>query len=108
MRATLRGHTVATTEYFVGEAGAEAYWTLDRFLAAVEALHTGTTEMMCHPGEPPSQVVSGYSLQRRVELETFTSPEARTALERAGVLLEDYSVLAPGAPFTTGAGSRTR
>jgi predicted glycoside hydrolase/deacetylase ChbG (UPF0249 family) len=108
MRAKLRGQGVATTEYFLGEAGTEAYWTLERFLSAVETLQAGITEMMCHPGEPPSQVVSGYSRQRLVELATFTSAEARIALERAGVVVEDYAALAPGQPFTPGASSSTR
>lgn len=93
MRAALQRRGVLTSDFFVGEAGREAYWTLSRFLAALEALQEGTTELMCHPGEPPSEVVSGYALQRRVELETLTSPEARAALGRAGVVLCDFSVL---------------
>jgi predicted glycoside hydrolase/deacetylase ChbG (UPF0249 family) len=93
MRAALRAALVRTPDHFLGEAGAEAYWTLPRFLAAVDALEPGTTEMMCHPGEPPSHVVSGYSLQRRVELETFTAPEARAALLRGGVELSHFGAL---------------
>jgi chitin disaccharide deacetylase len=95
MRAALRGWGVATTDFFVGEAGTLAYWTLPRFLFALQALQEGTTELMCHPGEPPSAVVSGYALQRQVELETLTAPEAREALGRAGVVLCDFGVLAP-------------
>lgn len=94
MRAALRAHGVATPEHFVGEAGSEPYWTLDRFLSALAGLDAGTTEWMCHPGEPPTEVVSGYALQRRVELDTFTSQEARRALAQTGVVLADYSVLA--------------
>jgi predicted glycoside hydrolase/deacetylase ChbG (UPF0249 family) len=95
MRATLRAQGVATTEHFVGEAGNEAYWTLARFLAALAALEPGTTELMCHPGEPPSQVTSGYGQQRLVELDTFTSALARAALLRTDVELSDFSALAP-------------
>jgi chitin disaccharide deacetylase len=94
MRAALRAQGVATTDFFVGEAGSEAYWTLPRFFSALQALEEGTTELMCHPGEPPSEVLSGYALQRRVELETLTSPEARAALGRAGVVLCDFGTLA--------------
>jgi chitin disaccharide deacetylase len=94
MRAVLRGHGVQTTEHFIGEAGAEPYWTLSRFLAAVDALEEGTTELMCHPGEPPSEVRSGYSVQRKVELETLLSPEARRAIARAGVELATFHALA--------------
>lgn len=94
MRATLRGHGVATTDAFLGEAGREAYWTVERFLAALSALQEGTTELMCHPGEPPTEVVSGYASQRKVELETLTSGEARAALNAAGVVLCDFRALA--------------
>ena len=95
MRAGLRARGVLTPDHFLGEAGSEAYWTLPRFLEALQALEPGTTELMCHPGEPPSRVVSGYGAQRQVELETFTSAEAQVALARAGVALCDFSALAP-------------
>jgi chitin disaccharide deacetylase len=94
MRAFLQGEGVATTDSFVGEAGTEAYWTLPRFLEALKTLPEGTTELMCHPGEPPSQVVSGYAQQRAVELRTFTSPEARRALAEALVELVSFAALA--------------
>lgn len=94
MRAALAAHGVRTPDRFLGEAGAEAYWTLPRFLAVVDGLPAGTTELMCHPGEAPTTVRSGYSAQREVELATFTAPEARSALERAGVALVDFRALA--------------
>jgi predicted glycoside hydrolase/deacetylase ChbG (UPF0249 family) len=96
MRAFLRKQGVLTTDNFVGEAGAEAYWTLPRFLNTLKTLPEGTTELMCHPGEPPSQVASGYAQQRKVELLTFTSQEARAALEAAGVELLSFAGLRPG------------
>jgi chitin disaccharide deacetylase len=109
MREELRAHGVATTDFFLGEAGGEAYWTLQRFLSALQALQEGTTEWMCHPGEPPSAVVSGYALQRRVELQTLTSPEARAALEGAGVVLCDFGTLfGPTSEKAPQAGSSTR
>jgi len=94
MRATLAAHGVPTPDHFVGEAGAEPYWTLPRFLDAVDALETGLTELMCHPGETPRTVRSGYAGQREVELATLVAPEARAALERAGVVLADFRTLA--------------
>ncbi|MGO9829839.1 MAG: carbohydrate deacetylase [Myxococcaceae bacterium] len=107
MRAALRAHGVASPEHFVGEAGGEAFWTLPRFLAALEALSVGTTEFMCHPGEPPTHVQSGYAAQRQVELDTLTSPQARAGLERAGVVLVDFRALGPASP-QPGAASRSR
>jgi len=95
MRSALHGLGICSPEHFVGEAGSEAYWTLPRLLAAVEGLRPGTTEWMCHPGETPSHVQSGYAAQRQVELDTFTLPEARAALERAEVVLTDFRALLP-------------
>ncbi len=105
MRAALHGRGVASPDAFLGEAGRQAYWTLPRLLHAVQALGEGTTEVMCHPGEAPSHVQSGYAAQRRVELDTFTAPEARAALQRAGVVLVDFRALGPPQP---GAASSTR
>jgi len=105
MRAALRARGVPTPDAFLGEAGPTAYWTLQRFLACVPGLEEGTTEAMCHPGETPSHVQSGYAAQRRVELDTFTAPEARAALARAGVVLVDFRALTAPQP---GAASSTR
>ncbi len=105
MRAVLHARGLATPDAFLGEAGTDAYWTLARFLAVVQALGEGTTEVMCHPGEVPSHVQSGYAAQRRVELDTFTAPEARAALERAQVRLVDFRALGSPQP---GAASSTR
>jgi predicted glycoside hydrolase/deacetylase ChbG (UPF0249 family) len=93
MRLALRAWGLATPDDFQGEAGAEAYWTLPRFLATVQALGPGTTELMCHPGETPSHIQSGYAAQRRVELEALTSPVAKAALQASGVLLVDFGAL---------------
>ena len=105
MRRTLQAHGLPRPDSFLGEAGSEAYWTLPRFLAAVQGLEPGTSEWMCHPGEPPSQVQSGYAAQRAVELATFTSPEARAALQSAGVELVDFRALSSPQP---GAASSSR
>lgn len=91
MRERLRAWGVRVTDHFIGDAGAEPYWTLDRFLRAVEGLAAGTTELMCHPGFLPTQVRTGYAEQRVVELQTLTSAEARAALDRAGVDLATFA-----------------
>ncbi|MFP2934158.1 ChbG/HpnK family deacetylase [Pyxidicoccus sp. 3LG] len=96
MRRALESHGVATNAHFIGDAGAEAYWTLERLeeqLAALPA--SGVIELMCHPGYAPEAVRSGYSAQREVELETFVAPRARELLARAGVVPTDFSVLTP-------------
>jgi hypothetical protein len=94
MRRELTAHGVATNAHFLGDAGTEAYWTLERFEAAVASLPpSGVIELMCHPGYRPEAVRSGYSAQREVELDTFLHPRARQALERAGLTPTDFRVL---------------
>ena len=93
MRSTLRARGIRTTDQFVGEAGAEPYWTASRLADAVTALRHGTTEWMCHPGHVPTRVRSGYSTQRVVELETLGAPGARAVLEQAGVELVSFADL---------------
>lgn len=93
MRAALRRAGVATNDHFVGDAGPEPYWTLERFAQTVAVLRPGVTELMCHPGYKPSYVQSGYAQQREVELATLTDPRARELLDRSGANPADFSQL---------------
>lgn len=94
MRRELQAQGVATNAHFIGDAGAEAYWTLERFEAAMAALPaSGVIELMCHPGYTPEAVKSGYSAQREVELSTFVHPKARAALARVGISPTGFGVL---------------
>lgn len=103
MRRALRAHGVRTNDHFLGQAGAEAWWTLERLEAQLATLpEEGVTELMCHPGYTPEAVRSGYAHQREVELATFLHPRAHMALTRLGVKPTDFRVLtrpgpAPGA-----------
>jgi predicted glycoside hydrolase/deacetylase ChbG (UPF0249 family) len=83
MRQSLRKRGVATNDHFLGDAGKTAYWTLEQLESTLNALpKSGVIELMCHPGYAPTQIQSGYSAQREVELATFTSPSALAMLER--------------------------
>ncbi len=93
MRARLGALGVRTNPHFIGDAGAEAYWTLPRLREQLEALPDGVTELMCHPGYAPQTLRSGYSAQREVELATFVHPEARRALAELGVQVVDFRAL---------------
>jgi hypothetical protein len=93
MRATLRQEGVKTTDHFIGDAGLEPYWTMERFREHVEHLPQGITELMCHPGYAPVMVRSGYGIQREVELQTFLHPGARKILERCGVKVATFAQL---------------
>ncbi|HYV45287.1 MAG TPA: ChbG/HpnK family deacetylase [Myxococcaceae bacterium] len=90
MRSALELKQVRTSAHFIGEAGHEAYWTLERFRRELEQLPDGVTELMCHPGLAPTHVASGYSQQREVELQTFLHPGARAIVQRLGIQLTDF------------------
>jgi chitin disaccharide deacetylase len=93
MRQRLREFQVRTNDAFLGDAGAEAYWTAARFAAQLDlAPRQGVVELMCHPGYRPSHVSSSYGVAREVELATFVSPEARQALSARGLRLEGWNV----------------
>ncbi|WP_239014529.1 carbohydrate deacetylase [Archangium violaceum] len=94
MRRALRALGVPTNDHFIGGAGAEAYWTLERLEQHLATLpEEGVTELMCHPGHTPEVVKSGYARQREVELATFLHPRARMALTRLGLKPTDFRVL---------------
>lgn len=86
MRGQLLARQVRTNAQFIGDAGAQAYWSLAVLEQQLAQLSDdGVTELMCHPGYAPTEIPSGYGVQREVELATFTSPEARTWLSKFGV-----------------------
>ncbi len=94
MRRTLRAHGVLTNDHFLGDASAEAYWTVERLEEQLATLpEEGITELMCHPGYTPEAVKGGYAWQREVELATFLHPRARMALSRLGLKPTDFRVL---------------
>jgi len=92
MRAQVRALRVKTNDAFLGDAGTDAYWTLERWREQLDAApRDGVVELMCHPGYTPSHVKSGYGAQREVELATFVSPEARAALTERGLVLSSWA-----------------
>lgn len=92
MRATLRAEGVPTNDVFIGDTGAEAWWTAQRFADVIASLPSeGLVELMCHPGFAPTAIASGYSAQREVELSTFCAPQARTLLDARGLRFSAWS-----------------
>lgn len=92
MREALRARGVRTNDAFLGDAGREAFWTLDEWARQLDlAPRAGVVELMCHPGYAPSHVESGYAAQREVELATFTAPQAREALAARGLTLSSWA-----------------
>jgi chitin disaccharide deacetylase len=70
---------------------------LDLFASIVDSLPEGTWELVCHPGHNDAELGSIRTRlreSREVELQLFTSPEARELLARSGVQLISYRDLA--------------
>lgn len=94
MRRALEAAGVRTNQHFLGDAGAEAYWTLEELQRQLAHLpEDGVVELMCHPGYAPETLQSGYAAQREVELETVLHPRARELLAQCGVPVADFRVL---------------
>ncbi len=94
-RAALRVGGVRTPDAFVGDVGIEPYWTVERLLATIPALEPGTTELMCHPGEPMGPIPGlFYCAQRAAELAALTDPRVPRALAAAGIRLVTFADLA--------------
>ncbi len=93
MRAALRGAGVVTTDAFLGDAARRPAWTLEALLPALAAVRDGTTELMSHPGHPPSHARTSFGSEREVELRALCDPSARSLAEREGLVLASWAEL---------------
>jgi chitin disaccharide deacetylase len=101
MRAALRARGVRTADHFLGDAALRPCWTPERLLAALTALTPGTTELMCHPGHPPSRARTSFGRERQVELAALCDPRARRAIEARGARLAGFDDPALGSGKAT-------
>jgi predicted glycoside hydrolase/deacetylase ChbG (UPF0249 family) len=93
-REGLRRHGLRTADHFLGDAGAEPYWTTERLLDTLAGLPVGVTELMCHPGRYDEALAwSRYGRQRETELAALVDPEVRATLERLGIRLCHFASL---------------
>jgi predicted glycoside hydrolase/deacetylase ChbG (UPF0249 family) len=91
VRTAARRKKLRTPDHFVGDAGAEPYWTADRVLDQLASLPAGVTEAMTHPGRYDEDLAgSRYGRQRDVELTGLTDPRARETIEREGIRLAHF------------------
>jgi predicted glycoside hydrolase/deacetylase ChbG (UPF0249 family) len=94
MGAELRGLGLRTNdafeESFFGEGVSAA-----RLIAIIEGLPEGATEVMCHPAHEDAELAasSSYAATRVKELAALCDPGVRSAIERTGVRLVDFSEL---------------
>ena len=83
MRDACRAMGARTADGFLGDVRPAPFWTLARLREQLAAIHTGTTELMCHPGRNMKPIEDiWYIAERDVERESLCSPEARALLSR--------------------------
>jgi predicted glycoside hydrolase/deacetylase ChbG (UPF0249 family) len=87
MRDRLRRQGVPTTDRFLGDAGLRPCWTTGRLLETLEGLGAGSTELMCHPGRPPTHARTSFGAERMVERDALCDPRVRTVVRARGILL---------------------
>jgi hypothetical protein len=102
MRAALRAAGVVTSDAFLGDAAGRPAWPLEALLQALAALPDGATELMSHPGYPPSRARTTFGAEREVELRALCHPSARAAVHRAGAVLGTWADVAALPPRPAG------
>ena len=91
VRTAARALGLKTPDHFIGDAGADAYWSRERVLEQLAGLPEGLSEFMTHPGYFDDDLAySRYGRQREVELAGLTDPEARQAAARRGIRLVHF------------------
>ena len=91
VRTAARRRKLRTPDHFVGDAGAEPYWTAERALDQLASLPAGVTEAMAHPGHYDEDLAeSRYGKQRDVELAGLTDPRVREMIQREGIRLAHF------------------
>lgn len=99
MREALRARGVPTADHFLGDAARRPAWSDEALLAALAGVGEGVTELMAHPGHPPSHARTSFGAEREVELEALCHPEARRLLAASGVRLCNYAEARPHLVF---------
>lgn len=94
MKTRFKREGVPTADRFV-ESFFDAGARLEGLLRILGELDLGTTELMCHPAivDDELRAASGYAEPRSLELEVLTHPEARHAIQAAGVRLVHFGEL---------------
>ena len=93
-RQAIRRERLRAPDHFVGDAGAEPYWTPERVLEHLGAVPGGVTEWMTHPGYFDEDLAySRYGRQREAEIAGLTDPRAREIIAREGIRLAHFGTL---------------
>ena len=94
-RDDYRSSGVRTPDRFIRAFQHEGNVGVDSLAAIIESLPDGTSELMCHPGEPDRELsaTSGYATLRPQELATLTDPRVRALIAREAIVLTTFAAL---------------
>jgi predicted glycoside hydrolase/deacetylase ChbG (UPF0249 family) len=94
-RDEYRASGVRTPDRFIRAFQHEGHVSVDSLIAIIDGVEEGTSELMCHPGEPDAdlEATSGYAKLRPVELATLTDSRVRDALARRSITLTTFAAL---------------
>jgi len=92
-RGQLARSSLWTSDHFRGLRLMGRHLTPEALVATLRALPPGTTELMCHPGQPDEALAgfTSYTGDRAVELATLTDPRVLQVVEEQGIVLTTYS-----------------
>jgi predicted glycoside hydrolase/deacetylase ChbG (UPF0249 family) len=85
---------VGTTDWFIGHFFDCPH--MENFLALLDQVPEGTTELMCHAGRVDHHLLSyedEYTYPREKELAILIDPLAREAIQQQGIELMDFSTI---------------
>lgn len=97
-RERLRAAGVRTPDRYVRDFQGPRPLGVTALLALLERIAgggEGSTELMCHPGEPDPELerTSKYARERPIELATLTDPAVRAKVVELGFVLSTYADL---------------
>lgn len=86
---------VVTTQKFLGDLSAYAFWTAENLEKCLSELLPGTTEVMCHPGiwDEALQKATSMTVTREKEHALFSSAHLKKSLERHSIRLVNFREL---------------
>jgi predicted glycoside hydrolase/deacetylase ChbG (UPF0249 family) len=94
-RDEYRANGVRTPDHFIRAFQHEGHVGIDALVVILTNLADGTSELMCHPGEPDQdlEASSAYAKLRPQELATLTDPRVRDTLARRSITLTTFAAL---------------
>ena len=92
--ALLGARSLAYPDRFIGTFFGQEALKLPYLLGLLDALPSGTGELMCHPGyEDAALASSSYRAEREVELRLLSHPAVRERVEALGIALVTFGAL---------------